>query len=175
MTPIPKIPESGAAAELGTVRVRRWALRVLASSILAIAVAYGSAFLSPTVAALGPWLLAAFAPLAMFALMLLGAAPRRGSAQALLWPFLVVYLLVAGGLLLALRLPPDAATTSLWLGLPPRAAVILFGVGLLPLFLLPIVYAMTFDSLTLTASDVERVRAARRVLDAGQPASERGA
>lgn len=159
--PLDAPPEQPPAAR----PTRLWALRVLAVSVLAIAAGYGSAFLSPSAAAVGPWLLAVFAPLAMFALMLLGAAPRRGGVQALLGPFVVVYVLVAGGLVLALRLPPDTVSSPLWLGLPRRAAVILFGVGLLPLFVLPIVYALTFDKLTLTSADIERVRSARREPD----------
>ena len=36
--------------------------------------------------------------------------------------------------------------------------MILYGIGVLPLFVLPIAYAVTFESLTLNETDLERVR-----------------
>ena len=77
------------------------------------------------------------------------------------WPILLVFVLVGGGFLLALLLPPDTVNGPYWLGLPRRAAVVLYGVGLLPLFVLPLAYAFTFDALTLSDEDLARVRAAR--------------
>jgi len=55
-------------------------------------------------------------------------------------------------------MPPETATSPLWLGLPFRAAVVLYGIGILPLFVLPFAYALTFESLTLSEADLERVR-----------------
>jgi hypothetical protein len=49
--------------------------------------------------------------------------------------------------------------SKLWLGLPARAAVVIYGIGLLPIVVLPVAYALTFDTQTLSADDVERVRA----------------
>jgi hypothetical protein len=46
----------------------------------------------------------------------------------------------------------------------------------LPLFLLPLVYAATFDAVTLDDSDLARVRQARRVLpEASADATSHGA
>jgi hypothetical protein len=60
----------------------------------------------------------------------------------------------------ALALPATESQLSrLWLGLPARAAVVIYGIGLLPIVVLPIAYALTFETQTLTAEDVERVRA----------------
>jgi hypothetical protein len=59
----------------------------------------------------------------------------------------------------ALALPATEGPLSrLWLGLPARAAIVIYGVGLLPIFVLPIAYALTFETQTLSAEDVERVR-----------------
>ena len=41
----------------------------------------------------------------------------------------------------------------------PKMPVVVYGVGLLPVFVLPVVYALTFDAQTLRAEDLERVRA----------------
>jgi hypothetical protein len=68
---------------------------------------------------------------------------------------------------LALALPPETEGAALWLGLPRRAALVLYGIGLLPVAILPVAYARTFDSLTLRPEDLERIRAARARREAG--------
>jgi hypothetical protein len=75
---------------------------------------------------------------------------------------------VAFALALALPEGPGGGTVGepLLLGLPRRAAVVVYGVGLLPVFVLPIVYALTFDAQTLRAEDLERVRALGRAHEA---------
>jgi hypothetical protein len=39
---------------------------------------------------------------------------------------------------------------------------VIYGIGLLPIVVLPVVYALTFESQTLSADDVQRVRALAR-------------
>jgi hypothetical protein len=74
-----------------------------------------------------------------------------------------VVLVLAIGFCAALALPSTEGPLSrLWLGLPARAAIIIYGVGLLPIIILPVAYAMTFETLTLSAEDLERVRTATR-------------
>jgi hypothetical protein len=55
---------------------------------------------------------------------------------------------------------------ELLLGLPRRTAIVLYGVGLIPMFLLPIAYALSFDKGILSAEDVARVRAEHQRLRA---------
>jgi hypothetical protein len=99
-------------------------------------------------------------PLSLVAVMVLGAA-RDGRVGRLAFPFAFTGLVLAGGFGLALALPAnEAAGAPLYLGLPLRAAVIIYGIGLLPIVVLPIAYALTFAAQTLTAEDVERVRRA---------------
>ena len=109
-------------------------------------------------------------PVTMVAMMTFGAVRAGRRVGALALPFALVFLLVAGGFALALWLPPDTADGVYWLGLPRRAAVIVYGVGLLPLFVLPFAYALTFDALTLDDADLERVRAARMAPRGGDAA-----
>ena len=160
MTPHPP-PAASAPVPAPGARLRVAALRGASVGTLAIAVAYLSAFAPPPVAAWGPWLMAVALPVTMVAIMVLGVARDDRRLGRLAVPIGVVLVLVAGGFLLALGLPADRADGPLWLGLPPRAAVILYGVGLLPLFILPVAYALTFDALTLDDADLARVRAAR--------------
>jgi hypothetical protein len=91
--------------------------------------------------------------------MVLGAARGRTGIGPLTIPFILVVGILTIGFCAALGLPmSESATSSLWLGLPGRAAVIIYGVGLLPIVVLPVAYAITFGTQTLTADDVERVR-----------------
>jgi hypothetical protein len=132
-----------------------------------LAVAYGLAFLpgvGPTVPA---GLLAVGTALALAGTLALGA--ERGGRLGVLWiPVVFVVVIVAGGMLTLLALPAtDSADPTLVLGLPPRAALLLYGIGLVPTLVVPVAYALTFDRLTLSAEDLARVRAAAERRTAG--------
>jgi hypothetical protein len=132
---------------------------VLISSILAIAVAYASAFKASGAPAWAPWLLALGIPGALGAIMVLGAARGDKGIGALKLPFLFVFVVLASGFCLALGLPiTEARGATLLLGLPIRAAIVIYGIGLLPIVVLPVAYALTFDTQTLSESDIARVR-----------------
>jgi hypothetical protein len=51
-----------------------------------------------------------------------------------------------------------AASEGLWLGLPRTTAIIVYGVGVIPVLVLPLVYAWTFADHTLSQEDIDRVR-----------------
>jgi hypothetical protein len=139
-------------------RARPIALGTLCVALLAIAAAYASAFVVPGGAR---WSVPAFivgVSLATGAMMALGAA--RGGRLGVLWaPILITVAIVVVGLMVAWAMP--GADEPLWFGLPRRAAIVLYGVGLLPMFVLPLSYALTFDRVTLRAEDLARVRSAR--------------
>jgi len=54
----------------------------------------------------------------------------------------------------------ERAGMPLLLGLPPRAAIVLYGIGVLPLLVLPLVFALTFDGHAPSEEDVRRVKEA---------------
>jgi len=138
---------------------RRGALAALLLGIVAIAIGYASAFSPGGAPAWGPWLLALGIPIAIGAIMILGAARGRRGIGPLKIPFAFVVAVLVIGFGAALALPANEGPLSkLWLGLPLRAAIVIYGVGLLPIFVLPIAYALTFETQTLNAEDVERVR-----------------
>jgi hypothetical protein len=142
------------------VTTKRVSVGALALSTAAIAVSYASAFRPGGAPVWAAWLLAMALATSMVALMALGAS-RPGRGVGRLAPALVVaFVLIAGAFALALALPPEMAGDALWLGLPRRAAVLLYGIGLLPLFVLPLAYAWSFETHTLSEADLERVRAA---------------
>ena len=95
--------------------------------------------------------------------MVLGAVRGTRGLGSLKFPFAFVILILVIGFGAALALPAtEGPLSKLWLGLPARAAIVIYGVGLLPIIVLPVAYAMTFERLTLSGEDLERVRAVAR-------------
>ncbi len=145
--------------------IKRAALHLIWLSAAAIAVAYASAF--PTageVPGWANWLLVFGTAGSLTGAMVLGAV-RNDRIGRLAIAFAAVFLILAGGFGAALLLPAaDPADPTLWLGLPPRAAIVMYGVGLLPYLIAPVAYAFTFERQTLSGADLERVRAAARAL-----------
>ena len=138
---------------------RRASLGALVVGILAITAAYLAALLPGETPAWAPWLLALGIPVAIGAIMILGAARGRMGIGPLKYPFAFVVAVLAIGFCAALAMPAtESPLSKLWLGLPARAAMVIYGIGLLPIIVLPVAYALTFETLTLSAEDVERVR-----------------
>lgn len=140
-------------------RTKSAALGVLVLSIGSIGAAYAAAIVTGGTGAWSAWVMAVASSCAMVSTTALGAARagrRMGGLQRLVLPFALVLLILLGAFAAALLLP--AAGEPLLLGLPRRAAIVLYGVGVLPALILPIAYALTFDELTLTDEDVARVR-----------------
>jgi hypothetical protein len=133
-------------------------------------VGYGSAFLPGGAPGWAPWLYALGGSGAMVSLMALGAVRPTGLGR--LGPALaLLFVLLAGGFAAVLLLPPPGATPPgiepvLWLGLPPGAAVLIYGLGLLPFLVVPVAYAWTFPGQVLAEGELEEIReralAARR-------------
>jgi amino acid transporter len=152
---------------------KRLALMLFALAIALIAVAYGSAFLPGPPPPWAAWLLAAGTCLSLVSMMAVGAARNGRIDGRLTAAFGLVLLLVGGGFGALLALPPASpGDPSLWLGLPPRAAVLLYGIGVLPFFIVPVAYAWTFDAFTLSEADLDRVRSAAKGWKAEAAAGE---
>jgi hypothetical protein len=106
--------------------------------------------------------------------MVLGAARERGGVGRLAIPFAFVIVTLTVGFCLALGLPANEGPGStLWLGLPARAAIIIYGIGLMPVIVLPVAYAMTFETQTLAAEDVEKVRQLGKLYAAAAATADR--
>lgn len=159
------------AAPMAGAPRRSHALTGFAVSIAAIAVAYASAFLPGGTPAWGPWLLAFGTAGSMVSVMVLGAARPGRKLGILRWVFGATFVIVAGGFGLALSLPAEGPGSTLWLGLPARAAILVYGIGLLPVLFLPVSYAMTFDRIILSEGDLERLREQLALLHAREAAA----
>lgn len=151
---------------------KRAALGGLLASIALIASAYASAFLPGGAPAWAAWAMALGTPAALVAMMILGASRQEEPLGALLVPFAFSGCVLAGGFVAALALPAsEAAGVPLYGGLPLRAAVIIYAIGLLPIVVLPIAYARTFERQTLRPGDLERVREAAEAFRRSQNAA----
>lgn len=140
--------------------IRRLALGAVVTSTVLVTVGYVSAFLPTGAPAWGQWTFIVGLALMMTAMMVLGAA-RSGRPMGLLWlAFGFTFVVLVGGFGIALVLPLPTAESTLWLGLPAGAAVVLYGVGLLPLAVLPLAYALTFDDSSLSEDSLTRLRKA---------------
>lgn len=138
---------------------KRIALFTIFLATCAIAAGYAAAFLPGGPPEWAAWLLAFGIPASIGGILVLGAARGTGGVGRLAIPFAFVTVTLALGFALALALPAnEAAGSTLWLGLPARAAILIYGVGLMPAVVLPVAYALTFSTQTLSAEDVERVR-----------------
>ena len=145
---------------------RRGLTPVIAGTV-AVAVAYGSAFLPGGAPRWAPWFMVAGIALTCVGSMALGAARPGRRLGPMAWALAFAFIVLIGGFGAALLLPASEGPGSrLLLGLPLRAALVIYGVGWLPALLLPVVYARTFRHFTLDETDLERIRAARRAGEA---------
>lgn len=141
--------------------MKKAALVVLFLSMAAIGTAFATAIATGRVPTWTAWVMAVAISFSLIATMTLGAARTGrplGGLGRVLAPFAAVLVILLAAFAAALLLPAEAE--PLLLGLPRRAAIVLYGIGVLPALILPIAYALTFDALTLSDEDIERVREA---------------
>ncbi len=135
-------------------------LAVLITSTLLIAAAYASTFVNG--AAWGAWSMAVGVAGISVSVIALGAHRQGRPNRVVTLALAATAVSLVAGFSLGLLLPPAGSAERIVLGFPVRAAAVIYLAGVLPLFVLPAVYAWTFDALTLRDEDLERVRRARR-------------
>ena len=142
----------------------RAALRLVVASTVLVGAAYASAFLGERGSRIGAWLMALGSSGLVASTMALGALRSRADARRLTPLFVATFVVIFASLAAALLLPPDEGPSStIVLGLPLRAAIVVYGIGIVPLLALPLAYALTFDESRL---DPERIRSRARELAA---------
>jgi hypothetical protein len=141
--------------------LKRLLVRLLVASICLVTAAYAAIFIYP---AAPPWASIALAIGAngvVMTLMAIGAVRRDTLPRSLVWTFVGIFLVCAGAFVIALVLPArEGPDGPLFLGFPLRTAIVLYGVGVVPIAVLPLAYALTFESSTLSEDDLRRVREA---------------
>lgn len=136
---------------------RRIAIGATFVATCCIATAYLSAFL-PGGTQWGAWCMVVGLATMVVSLMVLGAARGGGGVRRLAIPLAITFVAIVAGFGAALVLPAEGSDARIVLGLPVRAALVLYGVGLVPLIVLPLAYARTFDDMTLREEDLARLR-----------------
>lgn len=129
-------------------------LRVLVVGLLTAIAAYGDALVAGAATTVSGWLMALALVLVLPATLALGARRSRGTSRLAIAVAILLGVVLAVGFGLALGLPDLGSGEPLWLGLPRRAAVIVYGVGLIPLLFLPWAYARTHAGTDLDATTV---------------------
>lgn len=140
--------------------MKRLLVRLLVLSCALVALSYAAVF-ADAGGRWAAWALAIGANGVIMTLMAIGAVRHDALPRALVWTFVTLFVLCAGSFTAALWLPAaEGANGPLLLGLPLRTAIVLYGVGVVPILILPFAYAFTFESSTLSDADLARVRAA---------------
>jgi hypothetical protein len=99
------------------------------------------------------------------AFVLLGARRRDGRIGAA-WVAVGALVVLVGGVLVTVIVSADAgAAEPLLGGLPRRAGLVLYGVGMAPLLLVAGSFARSFDAWVPTEAEVEQLRALRPPVD----------
>jgi hypothetical protein len=129
-------------------------LSLLVVGLVAAIVAYGDAMVAGAATTSSGWLMALALVLVLPATLALGAHRSRGTSRLAVVVAVLLGVVLAAGFGLALALPDLGAAEPLWLGLPRRAAIIVFGVGLIPLLFLPWGYSRMHSGGDLDAAMV---------------------
>ena len=136
---------------------KRYALVVIFVSMLIIGLGYASAFLPAGAPVLATYAFAIATAAVMTAILVLGAARSGRRLGVLRFVFALTFLVLALGFSIALG-ATEVEVSKLYGGLPKGAAVILYVVGLLPMAMLPIAYALTFEQTTFDEAELEDIR-----------------
>jgi hypothetical protein len=153
--------------------VKRLLVRLLVIACASVALSYAAVFVVTPTPAWAAWTLAIGANGIIMTLMAIGAVRHDRLPRSLAWTFVGLFVLCAGAFVIALALPANEGVGGpLLLGLPLRTAIVLYSVGVVPIAVLPLAYALTFDSSTLSADDLTRVRAAYERVRAARAGEE---
>ncbi len=150
--------------------MRQMALRICAFGVSLIGLAYATAWLPGGAPRWGVAMMIVGAALTLAATLALGALGSSGRRGRILATAAFLFVVIVAGLGAPLLLPARGAGEPLLLGLPLRAALEVYGVGLLPMLVLPFVYAREFDPRELDPAALEAFRdECRRLRDADPP------
>lgn len=130
------------------------AMHLLVLGLLAAMAAYLDALRAGAATVVSAWLMALALVLILPATLALGARRVHGVPRLASFVAVLLGVVLAAGFAAALAMPDLGSDEPLWFGLPRRAAVIVYGVGLVPLLFLPWAYAKTHAGRHLDATTV---------------------
>ena len=149
--------------------MKRALILLLVVCVFVVSSAYVTMLVSSTAPTWAPIALAVGANGIIMTLMAIGAMRHDKLPPALSLTFAFIFVACAGAFVAALLMAPNEGPGgSLLLGLPLRTAIVTYTVGVLPIVVLPLAYALTFEKSTLSDDDLARVREAYVTMRAGQ-------
>lgn len=123
----------------------RVGISLFAVGIVAIAGGYAATIIRGTAPGWAPWALALGIAATAVGLFVLGSASRGKVRPAIVLTLTLLFLDLAASFGAALTMRPDEGIDGrLLLGLPLRLAIVFYGVGFVPLLVLPVVFGLTF-------------------------------
>lgn len=137
------------------------AIRGIALAALLILAGYAMAFGGEAWSRRGAVALIAGNAILAAATLALGAPVRGRWRRAIAVALGGTALLLAGAMMTAVLLPPPDTADPLYLGFPLGVAVVLLGAGMLPLLVLPALFALSFDAAAFDPSRIGQLRALR--------------
>jgi len=129
----------------------------LIAGLLALAAAYAVAAIRPEASAI-EWLTIVGISTSQAGMLAIGAARSGRLSQAATLATFTVLLVPLLGFGAVLLLSPETVAGPYWLGLPRRAAIVLLGVGVLPMLVLPFAYAHAHRPDTLAPEQLAQLR-----------------
>ena len=138
--------------------MRRLALAAQAAGVVCIALAYGTAWSVAGTPVWGVWLMISGTALLISGMLCLSALRAGVSARHAGMVALLLFVVLVLGFGLPMVLAPETADGPLFLGLPLRAAIEIYGVGLLPALFLPLLFAAQFRDRGLDQASLDRLR-----------------
>lgn len=154
-------------------RVHRPALLSLATGVLLVGTAYLLTWArsAPTFAT---WAMILGIAMQLGGITVLGGSRQGRPNRCIFIAAIFLMLVIIAGFGAATLLPAETAASGPYLlGLPRRAAIILLGVGMLPFFILPFLYAADFEAEGLDHASLEHLREECRQLREARNAEER--
>ncbi len=128
-----------------TARAATTGMGLMVAGTAVIGAAYLATMLAGAPPGWAPWAVAIGGSAASVALFVLGAASRGPLGRGVAMLLTMLGLVIAGAFCIALALPAsEAVGAPLVGGLPRRLAIVFYGVGFIPLLVLPVVFARTF-------------------------------
>ena len=134
------------------------ALLALFVGALLILLAFVAAWSAPTAPTWGVWAMILGSALTMAAATAMGAGNSHVPRAGVRFVAVFLFVVITAGFGVPLLLPAEVADSPLILGLPLRAAIEIYGVGLLPIVVLPLMFARYFRSAGLDEKALAELR-----------------
>jgi hypothetical protein len=125
-------------------RATKIGVGLLACGAVAVGAAYAATIGAGGAPAWVPWFAALGSAACSVGLFVIGAASRGPVRPLVGWLLAALFVVIFAAFGAALSMPaPEGTAERIVLGLPLRLAIVFYGIGVLPLVVMPVTFAMT--------------------------------